>query len=129
MIEIDNNLIIMSRDEALKNKDKGYTIISVAKEWNDGLADVYFPFTDDEKNSEQDLMRAVEYIKSQLNLGKKIIIYCNAGQSRSPSVGYIAYALLKGIPIDDLIQQMERKNSWIAINGNFFIKLANIYNL
>ena len=129
MIEICDNLIVMSRDEAFVHKDGGYYIISVAKEWKDEFVNEYYSFTDDEKNSKEDLMRAVENIKKRLDEGKKIIIYCNAGQSRSPSIAYVAYTQFKDISIDDLIQKMEDKGSWIAINGNFFIKLSNIYNL
>lgn len=72
--------------------DSNYFIICVAKECYLGR-DAFFPFGDVSPISAEDIMKVVKKVDEAINSGKKVIIHCGAGISRSVmfSLAYLMY--------------------------------------
>ena len=133
MIKISENLIVLSRNDVAEDleklKKKGFTeFVSVAKEWNEEFTTKHFLLTDDEFNEDEKIKEAINYVMARLRAEKKVVVYCGAGQSRSPTVAAIAFCLLNNKNFDDIINILDSQ-SYIATHGDFFIKATNLFGL
>ncbi|KAK3064610.1 hypothetical protein LTS18_005620 [Coniosporium uncinatum] len=71
-----------------------------------------------------DLLRLVSLIDDRVQQGKRVLVHCQCGVSRSASL-IVAYGLYKnpGISVQDAYDAVKRRSKWIGPNMNLIMQL------
>jgi len=103
MTKIDDHIYIGNDEDYKQAKSKGIqAILNVARDTHypqpDGVEYQHIPLTDDEKNDFKMINDAADALANFVQQGKKTLVHCRAGVSRSPSVAALYYYLHAGWP-------------------------------
>ncbi len=74
----------------------------------------YLPTVDDDAPSAEHLARGVEFVREQIDAGRKVYIHCAGGVGRAPTLA-AAYLISTGMPREDAIATIRRARPFIDI--------------
>lgn len=129
MIFILENLAIGSYLDALRPPSNITALLNVAREKDVKAKLIYYkvPIIDMQPIPSQQMKEAVEWIRDHIG-GYKIMVFCNAGIGRSPSVviGYICCFL--GYSFGDAVEFVAKRKPHISILPNLIKTIENVKN-
>lgn len=93
-----------------------------------GIDYYHIPILDTKnENLSRHLPSAIRYIHQNLVQGKKILVHCWAGKSRSPAI-VIAYLMFRySISYEDALMLVKRKRGIVKLNSGFIKQLQSIF--
>jgi protein-tyrosine phosphatase len=112
MDEVFNDIYVGTEsdagDESLLRKHGVDTVISLTHS-NPETGDITridIPMVDGPQNSYQAFAEAVETVIEQCENGRRVLIHCSAGSSRSPSVAAAVITRLSGTTLNEVFNQI-----------------------
>ena len=97
--KVDENVTQSDYEYAVINHNRYDIVISVAKEHNHNWNTLYIPQVDLQYIDTANFIAVVNAIGNAIKQGKRVLLYCNAGMSRSVTYA-IAYLLKKGYDVN-----------------------------
>lgn len=95
-------------------------IVNVAQDLNydppEGIDYRHIPLSDDENNPCDLMMEAADALAGFVQQGKKTLVHCHAGRSRSPSVVALYYNQYQGWPIQAALEKIKDKRPIVDPN-------------
>jgi len=89
--------------------------------------DEYIPFDDDDTASMSQLSDAVSTVVSKIESGERILVHCNAGISRSPTVVATAIAICETSSFEDGLNRVIENRSKANPNPALVEKITELY--
>jgi len=112
-------------------KDEITVVVSLTHENPDFSAQALdthsIPLIDGPQNSREQFTKAVEKTVTALNDGKRVLVHCAAGASRSPTVAATALALSQEMDMEDAIQQVADNRDVVDPHEALLRQAAHVY--
>jgi len=93
----------------------------------DAVAVSQYPMMDGPRNEREPFQEAVKQILSDLKRGKTVLVHCNRGASRSPSVAAAAVALQEGIGIEESFEQIGNRREGFDPHNALVRQAVTVY--
>lgn len=106
MRQVRDNLYISDLRGAEQQGDKFETVISLSFT-NPDVENNHIPLQDNKKHDYELFKKAVEETVESLERGKKTLVHCQAGISRSVSVASAALAVIEDKPVNETVKDCE----------------------
>jgi len=106
MRQVRDNLYISDLRGAEQQGDKFETVISLSFT-NPDVENNHIPLQDNKKHDYELFKKAVEETVESLESGKKTLVNCQAGISRSVSVASAALAVIEDKPVNETVKDCE----------------------
>lgn len=106
MRQVRDNLYISDLRGAEQQGDKFETVISLSFT-NPDVENNHIPLQDNKKHDYELFKKAVEETVESLESGKKTLVHCQAGISRSVSVASAALAVIEDKPVNETVKDCE----------------------
>lgn len=106
MNQVASNLWIGGWSSARDCRDQFDVVVNVAIDAPHN-GDYHFNLVDGPGNDPQEFERAVECVRSALVGGKKVLLHCVAGRSRSVTVGAAATAKATGDDFEEVLRRFK----------------------
>ena len=112
-------------------KDEITVVVSLTHENPDFSAQTLdthsIPLIDGPQNNREQFTKAVEKTVTALNDGKRVLVHCAAGASRSPTVAATALALSQEMDMEDAIQQVADRREAVDPHEALLRQAAHVY--